>query len=91
MAKWQADTKGRATYRHTPVPTKKVLQLHQGLSKKKSALLVQLRKKEFELKNFFQRQVRVRRETADRRLHPSEMQEAQGPPKPGIRGPARLI
>jgi ribonuclease HI len=31
-ASWKANAKGRATYRLTPRPTKKVLQLHEGLS-----------------------------------------------------------
>ena len=43
MAEWRKETKGRATYRDTLVPTKKILQLHEGLSKRESALLVQLR------------------------------------------------
>jgi ribonuclease HI len=51
-AKWRTETKGRATYRHTPRPTKKVLQLHEGLSKRESALLVQLRTEKIGLKDF---------------------------------------
>jgi hypothetical protein len=42
-AKWHKGTKGRATYRHTPIPTKKVSRLHEGRKKRESALLVQLR------------------------------------------------
>jgi ribonuclease HI len=58
MDKWRKETKGRATYRHTPVPTKKTLQLHEGLSKRESALLVQLRTEKIGLKDFlFQRKV----------------------------------
>ena len=58
MAEWRKETKGRATYRHTPVPTKKILQLHEGLSKRESALLVQLRTEKIGLKDFlFQRKM----------------------------------
>lgn len=49
---WQAETRGRTSFRHTPLPTKKVLQLHQGLSKRYSALLVQLRTEKIGLKDF---------------------------------------
>jgi ribonuclease HI len=57
-AKWRTETKGRATYRHTPRPTKKVLQLHEGLSKRESALLVQLRTEKIGFKDFlFNRRV----------------------------------
>ena len=56
--KWRTETKGRATYRHTQIPTKKVLQLHKGLSKRESALLVQLRTEKIGLKDFlFNRRV----------------------------------
>ncbi len=40
---WSAESKGRATYRHTPIPTKKVLQPLADLSKAESALLIQMR------------------------------------------------
>ena len=53
MHNWRTETKGRATYRHTPIPSKKVLQLHEGLSKRESALLVQLRTEKISLKDFF--------------------------------------
>jgi ribonuclease HI len=57
-AKWKIETKGRATYRHTPRPTKKVLQLHKGLTKRKSALLVQLRTEKIGFNDFlFNRRV----------------------------------
>jgi hypothetical protein len=49
---WREDRKGRATYRHTPTPTKKVLQLHERLSKRESALLVQLRTEKIGLNDF---------------------------------------
>jgi ribonuclease HI len=52
IAKWLKDTKGRATYRYTPTPTKKVLQLHEGLTKRESALLVQLRTEKIGLNDF---------------------------------------
>jgi hypothetical protein len=51
-AKWRAEAKGRATYRNTPQPTKKVLQLHEGLTKRQSALLVQLRTEKIGLRDF---------------------------------------
>jgi hypothetical protein len=40
ISTWREDKKGCATYRHTLVPTKKVLQLYKRLSKRESALLV---------------------------------------------------
>jgi hypothetical protein len=52
ISAWREDKKGRATYRHTPVPTKKVLQLHERLSKRESALLVQLRTEKIGLNDF---------------------------------------
>ena len=52
IADWKKETKGRATYRHTPRPTKKVLQLHKGLTKRESALLVQLRTEKIGLNDF---------------------------------------
>jgi hypothetical protein len=56
-AKWRKDTKGRATFRNTPTPTK-VLKLHEGLKKRDSALLVQLRTEKIGLKDFlFRRKV----------------------------------
>lgn len=39
---WQQETKGRTTFRQTPAPSKKVLQLHEGLTKRQSAILAQL-------------------------------------------------
>jgi ribonuclease HI len=51
-AKWRTDTKGRATYRHTPTPTQKVLRLHEGLTKRESALLVQLRTEKIGFNDF---------------------------------------
>jgi hypothetical protein len=52
IAKSRKDTKGRATYRHTPTPTKKVLRLHEGLNKRESALLVQLRTEKIGFNDF---------------------------------------
>ena len=49
---WRDEKKGLATYRHTPVPTKRVLQLHERLSKRESALLVQLRTEKIGFKDF---------------------------------------
>jgi ribonuclease HI len=52
ISAWWEEKKGRATYRHTPTPTKKVLQLHERLSKRESALLVQLRTEKVGLNDF---------------------------------------
>jgi ribonuclease HI/exonuclease III len=58
ISAWREDKKGRTTYRHTPTPTKKVLQLHERLSKRESALLVQLRTEKIGLNDFlFKRHV----------------------------------
>jgi len=55
---WQQDTKGRTTFRHTPAPSKKALQLHEGLTKRQSAILVQLRTEKIGLRDFlFRRKV----------------------------------
>ena len=57
-ARWAAEKRGRISYRCTPKPTKKVLRLHDGLSKRQSALLVQLRTEKIGLKDFlFNRRV----------------------------------
>ena len=56
-ASWRAETRGRTSFTHTPSPTK-VLHLHQGLSKRHSALLVQLRTEKIGFKDFlFNRRV----------------------------------
>ena len=52
ISTWREDKKGRTTYRHTPTLTKKVLQLHERLSKRESALLVQLRTEMIGLNDF---------------------------------------
>ena len=52
ISAWRVEKKGRATYRHTPTPTKKVLQLLERLSKRESALLVQLRTEKIRLNDF---------------------------------------
>jgi exonuclease III len=49
---WVSETRGRASFRHTPKPSRKVLDLHDGLSKKHSALLTQLRTEKIGLKDF---------------------------------------
>jgi hypothetical protein len=55
---WRDETKGRSTYRYTPIPDKKILQLHNGLTKRESALLVQLRTEKIGLNDFlFNRKV----------------------------------
>ena len=38
--RWTAEKRGRTSYRYTPKPTKKTLQLHDSLSKRQSALLM---------------------------------------------------
>jgi hypothetical protein len=55
---WQQETKGRTTFRHTPAPSKKVLQLNEGLTKRQSTILVQLRTEKIGLRDFlFRRKV----------------------------------
>ncbi|RYC78566.1 hypothetical protein BFJ63_vAg18561 [Fusarium oxysporum f. sp. narcissi] len=49
---WISETRGRASFRHTPKPSRKVVDLHDGLSKKHSALLTQLRTEKIGLKDF---------------------------------------
>ena len=57
-AKWKRETRGRTTYRYAPRPTEKVLRLHEGLSKRESALLVQMRTEKIGLNDFlFSRRV----------------------------------
>lgn len=52
---WRTETKGRASFRYTPVPSKRVLHLHQGRSKRHSALLVQLRTEKIGFDDFLYR------------------------------------
>jgi ribonuclease HI len=40
---WRQNPKGRSSYRYTPKPTAKVLDLHSGRKKRESAILTQLR------------------------------------------------
>lgn len=55
---WETETRGRTSFRLTPKPTKKVLELHEGLSKRQSALLVQMRTEKIGLQDFlFNRRV----------------------------------
>ncbi|OHW97033.1 reverse transcriptase [Colletotrichum incanum] len=55
---WEAETRGRTSFHLTPKPTKKVLQAHEGLSKRQSALLVQMRTEKIGLQDFlFSRRV----------------------------------
>ncbi|KAI3534406.1 zinc knuckle [Colletotrichum abscissum] len=54
---WETETRGRTSFRLTPKPTK-VLELHEGLSKRQSALLVQMRTEKIGLQDFlFNRRV----------------------------------
>ncbi|OHE90236.1 zinc knuckle [Colletotrichum orchidophilum] len=58
QARWTAEPRGRTSFRYTPKPTKRVLQLHEGLSKRQSAILVQMRTEKIGLKDFlFSRRV----------------------------------
>ncbi|KAK0367942.1 zinc knuckle [Colletotrichum limetticola] len=58
QTKWETETRGRTSFRLTPKPTKKVLGLHEGLSKRQSALLVQMRTEKIGLQDFlFNRRV----------------------------------
>lgn len=52
QATWRSESKGRVTYRYTAVPSKKVLELHEGLSKSQSSILVQLRTEKIGLRDF---------------------------------------
>ncbi|KAF4442705.1 reverse transcriptase [Fusarium austroafricanum] len=53
---WASETRGRASFRHTPRPSRKVLDLHEGLHKRHSALLTQLRTEKIGLKDFLYNQ-----------------------------------
>ncbi|OHE90327.1 zinc knuckle [Colletotrichum orchidophilum] len=60
--RWQTtledETRGRTSFRLTPKPTKKVIQIHEGLSKRQSALLVQTGTEKIGLQDFlFSRRV----------------------------------
>lgn len=55
---WQQETRGRATFRHTPEPTPKVLQPHKNFSKRQSAIYIQLRTEKIGMNDFlFKRRV----------------------------------
>jgi ribonuclease HI len=49
---WATETRGNATRRHTPAPTRKVLRLHEERSKRESAILVQMRTEKVGLRDF---------------------------------------
>ncbi|EEY23737.1 conserved hypothetical protein [Verticillium alfalfae VaMs.102] len=56
--KWTSETRGRTSFRYTPKPTKKILQLHEGLIKRQSAILLQMRTEKIGLRKFlFSRRV----------------------------------
>lgn len=58
LSSWQQETKGRTTFRHTPALSRKVPQLHDGLTKRQSAILVQMRTEKIGLRDFlFRRRV----------------------------------
>ena len=49
---WKTESRGRASYRHMPEPTHKILKLHQGRRKWQSAMLVQMRTEKIGLRDF---------------------------------------
>ncbi|KAI6777555.1 zinc knuckle, partial [Emericellopsis cladophorae] len=49
---WDVEVRGRTSHRYTPRPTRKVLRLHDGLSKRQSTLLVQMRTEKIGLNDF---------------------------------------
>jgi ribonuclease HI len=49
---WKAETRRRATFKHTPQPTHEILRLHHGLKKLQSALLIQMRTEKIGLRDF---------------------------------------
>jgi len=58
QTQWQQETRGRATFRHTPEPTPKVLQPHKHFSKRQSAIYIQLRTEKIGMNDFlFKRRV----------------------------------
>jgi hypothetical protein len=63
--KWTSEARGRTSFRYTPKPTRKILQLHTKLSKKQSALLIGLRTEKIGTKHFLFKQ-RVPGVTSDR-------------------------
>jgi hypothetical protein len=54
--KWTSETRGRTSFRYTPKPTKKVLQLHNKLTKRQSTLLVGMRTKKIGTRQFLHKQ-----------------------------------
>jgi delta 1-pyrroline-5-carboxylate dehydrogenase len=92
QANWKQETKGKATRRHTPKPTKKVLQLHSDLNRSESALLVEMRTEKIGLKDFlFSRRVpgvpdpRCDCRTTNRGPCPAVLPQVQGHPERGTR------
>jgi hypothetical protein len=55
QAQWQQEPRGRATFRHTPAPTPKVLQPHKHFSKRQSAIYVQDRTEKIGMNDVFYR------------------------------------
>jgi ribonuclease HI len=56
QAQWQQETRGRATFRHTPVPTPRVLQPHKHFAKRQSAIYTQLRTEKIGMNDFLFKQ-----------------------------------
>jgi hypothetical protein len=57
-SEWQNETKGRSTRKYTPEPTKRILRMHENLTKRQSAILVQMRTGKIGLNDFlFSRRV----------------------------------
>lgn len=55
---WQQETRGRATFRHTPEPTPTVLQPHKHFSERQSAIYIQLQTERIGMNNLlFKRRV----------------------------------
>jgi hypothetical protein len=52
---WSTETRGRVNYKYTPRPTHKILRQHEGISKRRSSSLVQLRTENIGLRNFLYR------------------------------------
>lgn len=93
QAAWHSESKGRASFRYAVTPSKRVLKLHEGLSKSQSSLLVQLRTEKIGLKRLslspestghIEPSVCLPRRTADGTTRPARLQETEGSSGAGI-------
>ena len=50
--RWAAETRGRSTYKLTPIPTSKILSLHDKVGKPISSMIIQLRTEKIGLRKF---------------------------------------